>query len=131
GRYTGTLPLTVVPPTGIYDVQFIPPPGLGLGAVTILDVTSADAGCAEVSQVNRGTLHSTGAFVRPPCLDIEVLYQGHPCEQGLAFVRAGEELAMRLKGLKILFLLSRLMNLLYSTSRSVKKWVGRKWVPTV
>lgn len=47
GRYTGTLPLTVVPPTGIYDVQFIPPPGLGLGAVTILDVTSADAGCAD------------------------------------------------------------------------------------
>jgi len=47
GRYTGTLPLAGVPPTGTYDVQFIPPPGLGLGAVTILDVTSADAGCPD------------------------------------------------------------------------------------
>jgi len=45
GRYTGTLPLAGVPPTGAYDVQFIPPPGLGLGAVTILDVTSTTAGC--------------------------------------------------------------------------------------
>jgi hypothetical protein len=45
GCYTGTLPFTGTPPTGVYDVQFIPPPGLGLGSVTVTDVVSTTAGC--------------------------------------------------------------------------------------
>jgi hypothetical protein len=45
GCYTGTLPFTGTPPTGTYDVQFIPPPGLGLGSVTVTDVVSTSAGC--------------------------------------------------------------------------------------
>ena len=50
GRYTGTLPLAGVPPTGAYDVQFIPPPGLGLGSVTVLDVVSTTAGCPNATR---------------------------------------------------------------------------------
>ena len=45
GCCTGTLPFTGTPPTGTYDVQFIPPPGLGLGSVTVIDVVSTSAGC--------------------------------------------------------------------------------------
>jgi uncharacterized repeat protein (TIGR01451 family) len=43
GDYSGTLP------AGTYDIQFIPPAGLGLGSVTITDVTSATAGCPNTS----------------------------------------------------------------------------------
>jgi hypothetical protein len=39
GWYTGTLP------TGTFDFQFIPPPGLGLGSVTVVDVVSETADC--------------------------------------------------------------------------------------
>jgi hypothetical protein len=45
GCYTGTLPFAGTPPTGVYDIQFIPPPGLGLGSVTFTDVVSTSAGC--------------------------------------------------------------------------------------
>jgi len=45
GCYTGTLPLTGRPLTGVYDFQFIPPAGSGLGSVTITDVSSTTAGC--------------------------------------------------------------------------------------
>jgi hypothetical protein len=45
GCYTGTLPLAGSPPTETYDIQFGPPPGLGLGSFTITDVTSTTSGC--------------------------------------------------------------------------------------
>jgi hypothetical protein len=50
GRYTGTLPLTGTPPTGTYDVQFLPPPGLGLGSVTVIDVVSTTAHCPNATR---------------------------------------------------------------------------------
>jgi len=50
GRYTGTLPLTGTPPTGTYDVQFLPPPGLGLGPVTVLDVVSTTTNCPNATR---------------------------------------------------------------------------------
>jgi hypothetical protein len=39
GWYTGTLP------TGTFDFQFIPPPELGLGSVTVVDVVSETGDC--------------------------------------------------------------------------------------
>jgi hypothetical protein len=43
GCYTGTLPL------GTFDIQFLPPPGRGLGPVTVVDVVSETAGCPNTS----------------------------------------------------------------------------------
>jgi hypothetical protein len=43
GCYSGTLP------SGVFDFQFIPPPWLDLGSVTITDVVSTTAGCPNTS----------------------------------------------------------------------------------
>ena len=45
GCYSGTLPYAGTPPTGTYDIQFIPPPGFGLGSVTEIDVVSTTTNC--------------------------------------------------------------------------------------
>ena len=49
GCYTGTLPLAGTPPTGTYDIQFIPPPGLDLGSTTVVDVVSETTDCPNTS----------------------------------------------------------------------------------
>jgi hypothetical protein len=49
GCYTGSLPYAGIPPTGTYDIQFIPPPGLGLGSVTEINVVSKTVGCPNTS----------------------------------------------------------------------------------
>ncbi|GAB4543078.1 MAG: hypothetical protein Kow0063_35860 [Anaerolineae bacterium] len=41
GCYSGTLP------TGSFDFQFIPPPGRGLGSVTVLDIGNQGLGCPD------------------------------------------------------------------------------------
>jgi hypothetical protein len=49
GCYTGTLPLAGTPPTGTYDIQFIPPPGFDLGSITEINVVSETVGCPNTS----------------------------------------------------------------------------------
>lgn len=49
GCYTGTLPLAGTPLTGTYDIQFIPPPGRGLGSITKINVVSETSGCPNTS----------------------------------------------------------------------------------
>jgi hypothetical protein len=47
-----------------------------------------EVGCAQIVQINASALDSTGAFVRPACLDIEVLHQRDTGEEVLAGCQA-------------------------------------------